>query len=73
MKIVASVYREIEDHGHKEGILCLDEMNCVSETLAPVMLQFLQYKTFGMHAIPEGWLVVNGRKPAGIQQFGKRV
>ena len=62
-EIVASVYREIEDHGHKEGILFLDEMNCVSETLAPVMLQFLQYKTFGMHAIPEGWLVVTAGNP----------
>ena len=33
----------------KEGILFIDEINCVSETLAPTMLQFLQCKTFGSH------------------------
>ena len=37
----------IEKTGIKEGILFLDEINCVSETLAPSMLQFLQYKIFG--------------------------
>ncbi len=62
-EIVAAVYKEIEDNGHKEGILFLDEMNCVSETLAPAMLQFLQYKVFGMHQIPKGWLVVAAGNP----------
>ena len=38
---------DMEDTGVKEGILFLDEINCVSETLAPSMLQFLQYKIFG--------------------------
>ena len=46
-EIIASVYDLIEDTGLKEGILFLDEINCVSETLAPAMLQFLQYKIFG--------------------------
>ena len=36
------------------NILFLDEINCVSETLAPMMLQFLQCKTFGNQALPEG-------------------
>ena len=40
-EIIASVYDVIEKTGHKEGILFLDEINCVSETLAPAMLQFL--------------------------------
>lgn len=62
-EIVAAVYKEIEDHGQEEGILFLDEMNCVSETLAPAMLQFLQYKIFGTHKIPEGWLVVTAGNP----------
>ena len=35
--------------GLSEGILFIDEINCVSETLAPTMLQFLQCKTFGNH------------------------
>ena len=58
----------MEQTGLKQGILFLDEINCVSETLAPTMLQFLQYKTFGNQAVPEGWVIVTGRQPAGIQQ-----
>ena len=54
-EIVASVYETMEATGKTEGILFLDEINCVSETLAPSMLQFLQYKTFGKHQIPQGW------------------
>ena len=46
-EIIASVYRCIRDEGKKEGILFIDEINCVSETLTPAMLQFLQCKTFG--------------------------
>ena len=41
-EIIASIYESIEKTGIKEGILFLDEINCVSETLAPMMLQFLQ-------------------------------
>src|SRR5665647_1012089 len=48
-EIIATVYQTIEDSCVKEGILFLDEINCVSETLAPAMLQFLQYKVFGCH------------------------
>ena len=45
-EIIASVYRCIRDEGKAEGILFIDEINCVSETLTPAMLQFLQCKTF---------------------------
>lgn len=62
-EIVASVYDKIESTGLKEGILFIDEINCVSETLAPTMLQFLQYKTFGNHRIPEGWIIVTAGNP----------
>ena len=41
-EIIASVYEKIEQTGIREGILFIDEINCVSETLAPAMLQFLQ-------------------------------
>ena len=61
--IVASVYDYIEETGMREGILFIDEINCVSETLAPTMLQFLQYKTFGNHRVPEGWLIVTAGNP----------
>ena len=62
-EILASVYRLMERTGLKEGILFLDEINCVSETLAPMMLQFLQCKTFGNQALPEGWLIVAAGNP----------
>jgi intein/homing endonuclease len=62
-EIIASVYDRIENDGAKEGILFLDEINCVSETLAPSMLQFLQYKVFGTHRIPDGWIVVAAGNP----------
>ena len=62
-EIIASVYDMIEETGKKEGILFLDEINCVSETLAPSMLQFLQYKIFGRHRVPEGWIVVTAGNP----------
>ena len=62
-EIVASVYDKIQETGLKEGILFIDEINCVSETLAPAMLQFLQYKTFGSHKIPDGWLIVAAGNP----------
>ena len=62
-EIIASVYDMMERTGIKEGILFLDEINCVSETLAPAMLQFLQYKIFGRHRVPDGWIVVTAGNP----------
>ena len=62
-EIIASIYDLMEETGIKEGILFLDEINCVSETLAPIMLQFLQYKVFGRHRVPEGWVVVTAGNP----------
>lgn len=62
-EILASVYEYIETSGKKEGILFLDEINCVSETLSPSMLRFLQYKTFGSHAVPDGWTVITAGNP----------
>ncbi len=62
-EIVGAVYDKMEVTGLKEGILFIDEINCVSETLAPTMLQFLQAKTFGTHRIPAGWLIVAAGNP----------
>lgn len=62
-EIIASVYDMMERTGIREGILFLDEINCVSETLAPAMLQFLQYKIFGRHRVPAGWIVVTAGNP----------
>ena len=62
-EIIASVYEVMEKSKVKQGILFLDEINCVSETLAPSMLQFLQYKVFGRHQVPEGWVIVTAGNP----------
>lgn len=69
-EIVASVYDQIEASGISEGILFLDEINCVSETLAPTMLQFLQYKMFGNHKVPDGFIIVTAGNPP---QYNKSV
>lgn len=72
-EIVASVYNKMEETGLPEGILFIDEINCVSETLAPAMLQFLQCKTFGSHKIPEGWVIAAAGNPPeynkSVQEF----
>lgn len=62
-EIIASVYSKIRDSGLKEGILFIDEINCVSETLAPTMLQFLQCKTFGNRKVPDGWIIAAAGNP----------
>ena len=62
-EIIASVYKNMEKTSYTEGILFIDEINCVSETLVPTMLQFLQNKTFGTHAVPEGWIIVAAGNP----------
>lgn len=69
-EIIGAVYEKIEKSGIHEGILFLDEINCVSETLAPTMLQFLQYKTFGSHRIPDGFIIVTAGNPP---QYNKSV
>ena len=62
-EILASIYQYMEDTEKKEGILFIDEINCVSETLAPTMLQFLQCKTFGNQSVPRGWIIVAAGNP----------
>lgn len=62
-EIIGSVYKLMEETGRKEGILFLDEINCISETLAPTMLQFLQMKKFGTHSLPQGWVIVTAGNP----------
>ncbi|MCD2492942.1 AAA family ATPase [Lacrimispora sp. NSJ-141] len=62
-EIIAAIYDKMERTGIKEGILFIDEINCVSETMAPMMLQFLQCKTFGNQQVPEGWIIVAAGNP----------
>lgn len=62
-EIIVSIYETMKSTGIKNGILFLDEINCVSETLTPIMLQFLQYKVFGKHKVPNGWIIVTAGNP----------
>ena len=62
-EIIASIYTYMEKTGLEQGILFLDEVNCISETLYPSMLQFLQFKTFGAHAVPDGWIIACAGNP----------
>lgn len=62
-EIIASIHRKMRETGLLQGILFIDEINCVSETLAPTMLQFLQCKTFGNQEIPKGWIIVAAGNP----------
>lgn len=61
-EIIASVYEMIEI-GYTEGILFLDEANCISETIRPIMLGLYQAKKLGQHSIPEGWIIVTAGNP----------
>ena len=70
-EIIASVYEQMEKTGLREGILFLDEINCVSETLMPAILQMLQNKTFGVHSLPEGWLIVAAGNPPRYNQSAR--
>ena len=62
-EIIASVYDAIEKQSQKQGILFIDEVNCVSETLSAAMLDLLQNKKFGPHRIPDGWVLVAAGNP----------
>jgi len=57
-EIIARVNLANENSSKKEGILLLDEFPCMSETILPAMLSFLQCKNIGSHNLPEGWVIV---------------
>ena len=70
-EILASVYERIEKTGIETGILFLDEINCVSETLMPAMLQLLQSKQFGTHRLPEGWVIAAAGNPPAYNESAR--
>ena len=70
-EILASVYDRMEKTGIQTGILFLDEINCVSETLMPAMLQLLQSKQFGTHRLPEGWLIAAAGNPPAYNEAAR--
>lgn len=72
-EIVASVYDEMERSGHREGILFIDEVNCVSETLAAAMLDLLQNKKLGPHRIPDGWVLTAAGNPPEYNESAREL
>ena len=70
-EIIDAVYTQMEQTGLKQGILFLDEINCVSETLMPAMLQLLQSKCFGVHRLPRGWIIVAAGNPPQYNQAAR--
>ena len=64
-EIISSVYELMENTGIQNGILFLDEINCVSETLYPSMLQFLQFKTFALRSYDKRLKKILGRMAEG--------
>ena len=62
-EIISAVYDEIERTGNPNGILFLDEINCIPESMSAVMLQLFQNKTLGQRRIPEGWVLVLAGNP----------
>ena len=63
MEEVVKAAKDLQGMYGKKTILFIDEINCVSETLIPTMLQFLQCKTFGNQKVPEGWIIVAAGNP----------
>ena len=61
-QVVQEAQNNLGMYGRKT-ILFIDEINCVSETLVPTMLQFLQNKTFGTHPVPSGWIIAAAGNP----------
>lgn len=70
-EIIAAVYREVEK-GYEEGVLLLDEFSCISETILPTMLAFLQTKNIGQYALPKGWIVVLCGNPPEYNKSARR-
>lgn len=70
-EIIAKV-RECVEQGNKEGILLLDEFPCMSETVLPVMLAFLQTKNIGLHHLPEGWVIVLCGNPVQYNRSARK-
>lgn len=69
-EIIASVYDYMKKTEMKTGILFLDEVNCISDTLHPLFLQLCQKKTLGQCVLPEGWILVMAGNPP---QYNKSV
>lgn len=70
-EVIAEVVRACEK-GQTEGILLLDEFNCASDTIMPVMLAFLPTRNIGLYHLPDGWSLVLCGNPVEYNASAKR-
>ena len=68
-EIIASIYAKMEATGLPEGILFIDEINCVSETLAPHHAAVFAVQDLWQSGGACGLGHRGGRQPAGVQQI----
>ena len=66
-EIIASVYARMEATGLKEGVLFIDEINCVSETLGPHDAAIFAVQDLRQSGRACGLGHRGGGQPAGIQ------
>lgn len=59
--------------GYEEGILLLDEFNCASETIFPMMLAMLQTRNIGRYKIPAGWNIVLCGNPTEYNKSARKI
>lgn len=67
-EIIASVYAAMERTGKKNGILFIDEINCVSETLAPDDAAIFAVQDLRQPGRAGRLGHCGGGQPAGVQQ-----
>lgn len=70
-EILGMVYQK-QQQGYEEGILLLDEFPCVSDSILPIMLAFLQTKNIGQHYLPEGWTIVLCGNPPDYNKSARK-
>ena len=69
-EVIAAVIRE-KEKGYDKGILLLDEFNCASDTIMPVMLAFLQTRNIGLYKLPDDWVIVLCGNPVEYNSSAK--
>ena len=72
-EIIASVYAAMERTGKKNGILFIDEINCVSETLGPHDAAIFAVQDLRQSGRACGLGDRGGRQPTGVQQICARL
>ena len=70
-EIIAEVMKAVQ-MGFPEGVLLLDEFNCSSDTIIPMMLEFLQTRNIGTYKLPDGWIIITAGNPPEYNKNARR-